>query len=437
MISNLWQRFKASAYWKDIAWLSSGTAAAQGITLATLPVFSRLFTPADFAVQNLFTQVVGFAAIAATLRYEYFVQLPGEHRDGMLLVRLVALLGLAFALLITPIAWLFRGTFARWAGDPALAPWLVLAPLTGAAISLGAALQGWAQRRGLFRRSGEAEVAGKLGYAGAVLGGWLFLPGAAGLVLGTLATPLAKIAWLRRDPLREGRGRLGDVLRLAREYARLAGSLALSSGLYACTAAIPAVFIARVYGAATLGQYALAAMVVCLPSTLLGNAVGSVFYQRAAERWAQGNGFTDIWASTARKLLLIGLPLYGAAVLLLPWLFPFVFGEVWRPAGHYGALLAIGSFFNFISNPMEKACLVVRAWWYVSLWHAARVATTALTVWLALHYKWGMKGFIVALTIQQVVLYLIDYFAEWRFSRRKPTPGASIADKPERERGIS
>ncbi len=430
IFSGLWQRFKASAYWKDVAWLSSGTAAAQAITLATLPVFSRLFTPSDFAVQNLFTQVVGFAAIAATLRYEYFVQLPGKHRDGMLLVRLVAVLGLAFTALLTPAAWLFRGTFARWAGDPALAPWLVLAPLTGAAISLGAALQGWAQRRGLFRRSGEAEVAGKVGYAGAVLAGWLSLPGAAGLVLGTLATPLGKIAWLRRDPLRESRGRFADMLRLAREYVRLAGSLALSSGLYACTAAIPAVFIARAYGAATLGQYALAAMVVCLPSTLLGNAVGSVFYQRAAERWAQGASFADIWGSTARKLLLIGFPLYGAAILLLPWLFPFVFGEVWRPAGYYGAVLAISSFFNFISNPMEKACLVVRAWWYVSLWHAARAATTGMVTGLALFFRWGIDLFIAVLVIQQVLLYLVDYFAEWRFSRRQPPPPPSALGIP-------
>ena len=403
--------------------MSSGTAAAQGITLATLPVFSRLFTPSDFAVQNLFIQVVGFAAIAATLRFEYFVQLPREHRDGALLVRLVAILGLLFTALLTPAAWIFRETIARWVGHASLAPWLVLAPLTGAAISLGVALQGGAQRRGLFRRSGEAEVAGKVGYAGTVFAGWLVLPGAAGLVLGSLATPLGKIAWLRRGTPRESRGRFADMLRLAQEYGRLAGSLALSSGLYACTMAIPAVFIARVYGSSTLGQYALAAMVVCLPSTLLGNAVGSVFYQRAAERWAQGSNFVDIWRSTAKKLLLIGFPLYGLAVLTLPWLLPLLFGSVWRPAGFFGAVLAIGSFFNFITSPMEKSCLVARAWWYVPLWHGARVVTTAMAAWLAHYCNWGVKEFIIALTVQQVLLYLVDYFAEWRFSRRKPPPG--------------
>ena len=423
ILVSLWHRFKASAYWRDIAWLSAGTAMAQAITLATLPVFSRLFTPSDFAVQNLFAQAAGFVAIAATLRYEYFVPLPRRDEDGTQLVRLVAALGLIAATLLTPAAWLFRATIAGWAGHAALAPWLALAPLTGAAISLGAALQGRAQRRRQFRRSGEAEIAGKVGYAGAVFAGWGLLPGAAGLVLGSLATPLGKIAWLRHGGVPESRSRPTDLLRLAREYGRLAGALALSSGLYACTAAIPAVFIAHAYGAAALGQYALASMVICLPSTLLGNAVGSVFYQRAAERWAKGLIFADIWASTAKKLLLLGVPLFGAAILALPWLLPLVFGGRWRPAGAYGAILAVSSFFGFVSNPMEKACLVVRAWWYVPLWHAARVATTVMTVGLALLCRWGIGTFIAVLVLQQVLLYLVDYFAEWRFSRRSPPVG--------------
>ena len=422
IICDLRQRFKASAYWKDIAWLASGMAVAQTITLATLPVFSRLFTPSDFAVHNLFGQIAGFVAIAATLRYEYFVQLPRRHRDGLNLIQLVVIMGFLAAVVLTPLAWLFRETFARWAGNAALAPWLIFVPATGMAISLGVAMQGGAQRRRLFRRSGEAEVAGKVGYAGAILAGWFILPGAGGLVMGWLGASLGKVAWLLRGPQRVNCGRFVDLLRLARAYARMAGSLALSSGLYVCTAAIPAVFIARTYGSATLGQYALASMAVCLPSALLGGAIGSVFYQRAAERWTQGSNFVDIWRSTARKLLLIGLPLYGAAVLTLPWLFPLLFGKVWRPAGYYGAILAISSFFNFLTSPMDKACLVVRVCWYIPLWHAARVATTGMVAGMALLYHWDMDVFIAVLAVQQILLYLIDFLAEWRFAHRRPPP---------------
>jgi teichuronic acid exporter len=422
ILRDLLYRFKASAYWKDVARLTSGTAIAQAITLATMPVFSRIFTPVDFAVQNLFGQLAGFYAIAATLRYEYFVQLPKQDDDARPLVQLVAILGLIGTVVMTPVLWLFRDTLARWAGDVALSTWMVFIPITAVAMSLALALQGWTQRQLLFRRAGEAEVVGKASYAFTVLAGWFMLPGAFGLVLSWLGAALGKIVWLSRGVRWARRGRYSDMKRMARVYLPMGGSLVVSHGLLACTVAIPSVFIARNYGSETLGQYALSYLVVCFPSTLLGGAIGNVYYQRASVRWAQGVSFGDMWLSTAKKLLLMGLPFYGAAILIMPWLFPLLFGNVWGPAGHYGAILAISAFFSFASSPMSWACLVVGAWWYVPLWHGARAVTTGMVAGMALFFHWNMDVFIAVLVIQQTALYLIDYWAEWRFANRQP-PG--------------
>jgi teichuronic acid exporter len=421
VIRGFTDRFKESTYWKDVAWLSSGTVVAQAITLATMPLFTRIFMPTDFAVQNLFSQIAGLIAVVATLRYEYFIQLPKQDDDALLLVKLVAILGFFVTLVLTTGLWLFRDIIARLAGDAALSSWLVFIPVTAAAMSLAMALQGWTQRKLLFRRSGEAEVVGKFSNASTILAGWFFLPGAGGLVLGWLGAALGKIIWLSQGIRCSSCGGYSDLMRMARVYLRLGGSLVLSHGLLACTVAIPSVFIARTYGSEALGQYDLSYLVVCFPSTLLGGAIGNVYYQRASERWAQGFSFADIWRSTAKKLLLTGLPLYGAAILIMPWLFPLLFGSVWGPAGYYGAILAASAFFSFATTPMDKACLVVGAWWYIPLWHAARTVTTGMVVGMALFFQWGMDVFIAVLVIQQIALYLIDYLAEWLFAQRQPS----------------
>jgi teichuronic acid exporter len=420
VIRNFKDRFKASTYWMDVAWLSSGTVVAQAITLATMPLFTRIFLPTDFAVQNLFGQIAGLVAVVATLRYEYFIQLPKQDDDALLLIKLVAILGFFVTLVLTIGLWLFRDIIAHWAGDAALSPWLVFIPVTAAAMSLAIALQGWTQRKLLFRRSGEAEVVGKAGQVSTILAGWFFLPGAGGLVLGWLGAALGKIVWLSRGIRCVSCGGYWDLMRMARVYVRLGGSLVLSQGLLACTVAIPSVFIARTYGSEILGQYALAYLVVFFPSALLGGAIGNVYYQRVSESWAQGFNFADIWRSTAKKLLLIGLPLYGVAILIMPWLFPLLFGNVWGPAGYYGAILAISAFFSFATSPMSWACLVVGAWWYVPLWHAARTVTTGMVAGMALFFQWDMDVFITVLVIQQTALYLIDGWAEWRFAYRQP-----------------
>jgi len=184
--------------------------------------------------------------------------------------------------------------------------------------------------------------------------------------------------------------------------------------------AIPTFFIANNYGADALGQFAIAYQVVMLPSTLLAGAIGNVYYQRASERRTKGLPFDDIWRSTVHKLLLLGIPFYVGAIFIMPWFVPFLFGDTWQPAGLYAAILSFGAFFSFVTSPLDRACLVVGAWWYVPLWHSARVATTGLVTILAFKLQWNMEAFLTGLTIQQATLYLIDFAVEWKFARIQP-----------------
>ena len=72
MISSVKQRLSQSPYWKDIIWQASGNSLAQGIGILSMPILTRIYTPNDFAILNIFIQVVAFMSIM-TLRYEYFI----------------------------------------------------------------------------------------------------------------------------------------------------------------------------------------------------------------------------------------------------------------------------------------------------------------------------------------------------------------------------
>jgi O-antigen/teichoic acid export membrane protein len=415
---------KLSSFWRDAAWLASGMALAQLIALAARPVFSRLYTPADFATLNLFTVVAGFLSILATWRYEYFVQLPRRRSDSWRLVQAALLLGGLAVLALTPLTWWFGPRLAAWLDHPPLASWLVFTPLAGLLLSLSVALAAWHQKRRRFRRSGQSEVAGQLANAAVGGMGWLFLAGPGGLILAFLGTYGGKIFWLaknRRDIYPSGS--IAKIRAAAKSYRALSNGLIASHVCLALTTAIPSFYIVRAHNAEELGQFALALQVITLPAALMGHAIGSTYYQRAAELWANGSSFKDLWRSTIEKLLLMGLPVYGAAFCLSPWLFPLVFGLAWVKAGQYAALLSISSFFSLATDPLSKACLVVGAWRYVPLWHSARTITTALVVLAAWRASWAMRDFLVALVIQQSLLYLVDFWAEWRFAGLSPNLG--------------
>jgi O-antigen/teichoic acid export membrane protein len=225
--------------------------------------------------------------------------------------------------------------------------------------------------------------------------------------------------WLYRETRWSKFGVSGDFRRLFRKYFSLGGSLMVSHVLLSCTTVIPSIFIAKQYGDEILGQFSLAYQAVCLPSSLLGGAIGSVFYQRASECWAQGGSFSDVWKTTAKKLIFIGAPIYSVAVVSLPWVFPVFFGKVWETAGLFAAILSISAFFSFVTSPLDRACLVVGAWLYVPLWHASRALTMLLVVTISGYYKFGMMTFLLMYSAQQIMLYLVDFWAEWKFSQRQ------------------
>ena len=427
---------RVSVYWQDIIWQASGNGLAQAIGILAMPMLTRLYMPHDFAMQNLFIQVIGFVAVIMTWRYEYFIQLPKDEVDAKALLHTVLLLGCLGLITVTPIVFIFKDLFAIWLGEADLANWLILAPLLAMLTSFSIAMQHRTQRQQDYRKSGLAELINKGGYVASGLLGYWLLPGAAGLLIASVVGPLGKIVWLanlgqrRKLPLNsnvndhsvitKNAHNLVRMKQIAQTYARMSGSLVFSHIMLTFTGGIPIIFISHMYGAETLGQFVLVVSTLYLPSGLIGSAIGQVYYQRAAELWAKGENFQHLWQVTAKRLLLIGIPLYLGIALISPWAYPLVFGDIWQDAGVYAAYMAVSAFFSFITSPLDRACLIVNAWWYLLAWHTVRAISTGLVVWLAWLNSWNFQTFFTMLIIQMSTIYLIDYWFEWHFASKLP-----------------
>jgi len=430
MIKEIVGRIRKSTYWRDVAWLASGNAIAQAIGVLALPIITRLYTPADFALQSLFLQVTGFAVILLTWRYEYLIPLPKDDVDAVGLLVFVLCLGMITLSIATPLVLQYQDTIANIIGDPQLSKWLVYVPLTAIFISFSIAIQQFTQRQGKFRQSSSSEVVNKGMYICTALVGNLILPAPNGLMMSTAVGALGKLLWLSglliRGLFESGfhSTRFAALvekialhrLQIYKSYSRMSGSMVISHLLQSFAAIIPLLFIARTYGNEGLGQFALVASTIYLPSSLIGNAIGQVYYQRAAAKWSIGESFSDIWLLTAKRLIFVGIPIYTIIALISPWAYPFLFGDKWIEAGRFAVLMTIGAFFSFITSPMDRGCLIAGAWWYVLFWNIGRALTTLFVAWLASMYGWDIYIFLVALVIQMTFMYIIDYWANWRFS---------------------
>lgn len=411
------QRINSSGYLKDITLQVSGNTAAQILSIAAMPVLTRLYSPAELAVQNIFLQAVSAFAIIMTLRLEYLVLIPEGRQDAYRIVQIIFIIGGCHVLIWTPILFHFSSGFDWLKGQEGVARWIWLAPISAWGVSLAVGLQQVIQRASDFKSSAVAEFIGRCAYVLSAFLGVLALPSTIGLMASTAVGAVAKLFYLVLSIDYQGlvRWAAGGMVRPS--IWRMAISTSFSSMVSLFAGAAPMIYISSSYGADALGSYGLVISTLYLPSTLLGQAVGQVYYQRAAKLYSEGRSFSHILRETSVSLVKIGVPMYLLIAVFSPFAYPAIFGASWGGAGDMAPWLCFAACCGFLSSPVDKTSIVVNAWWYLTAWHMARAATTALVIYFCYKVQSSLIEFVSFIACQMALAYIADWCASYKFAK--------------------
>jgi len=398
-----------SSYWRDIFLQASGNTVAQVIGVLGIPLLSRLYAPQEFAVQNIFLQLVMFFAGIMTWRYEYFFQMLKDDQQARWLFSGVVKLGFVSGVVLTVALYAFSADIAQLLLIDQGAEVLLVAPISAFLVSLALAFQHNAQRSGAYKISALSEVFGKSAYiaSGAVLAAVT----ASGLIFTTLFSALGKIGALlpySKDLIFGARVHAQGTVSPLKKHASGANALVMSHILVTVSSAAPIFYISAVYGTEVLGQFSMVMATIFLPSGLIGAAIGQVFYQRAASHAEEPLVLRGLWNMTLRKLALFGIPIYLCAGILSPWLYPFVLGDQWVDAGQYAQVLMVAALSAFVSTPLDRVSLVLRYNWYMPALHVFRLTATGVLLTVATHFALDFKEFLLFYVVQVSVVYLLD-----------------------------
>tara|TARA_A100000171_G_scaffold48941_1_gene57139 strand:+ start:1678 stop:2781 length:1104 start_codon:yes stop_codon:yes gene_type:complete len=363
-------------------------------------------------------QLLTVFTIFITFRLEYFVVLPKQESFAKDIVLSVFKIGFLMTLINTFGFWHLSDFVGKLLGNENIEPWLVLVPTSAFLVCISVALQQAVQRERDFRSTGVAEVLNKAGYVTSVFSGALFLPSLLGLVLGSAVGSLIKSVWLSTKLTSAyWRGGFRSDFQAVSSYKQGAIIMSSSSLLATLGTFSPLVVISNLYGSNALGQFALVISTLYLPSAVLGQAIGQVYFQRAASSFSKGESFYSLFKVTLIQLCKIAVPLYILVMVSSYWLYPIVFGDQWQEAGLYATMMCLASGVAFVSSPLDRTCMVVGAWWYMGVWNGLRLLlaiAVSITAWLN---EWSPQLFVGAYAVQMSAIYLVDLYASYRFSK--------------------
>lgn len=344
---------------RRVAKLAGYTTIAQVITVASAPILTRLYSPADFGI---FGVVAGVTLVLGTilgLSYSSAIPLPATDREAQSLVRLSLTIVTTLGLL----------SFLAWGGllllgvlpDTPVYVYLLISPVAAILFGLNSTFSMWAVRKKQLATIGRAKLDQSLASTAGQIGIGVAVSGPLGLVISTPAANGVGTSRLWRffRSSREGpRSTMAEVRRVASQYRRFPMIVTPSSMLNVALGQAPQLLFAALISPAVAGYYVVANRLIGMPSLLVSGAVSSGFYSDAANAHREGKLAARLSAYTG-TLVRVGLPIFGVVAVSAETFVPFLLGAQWVVAGSLVAVLSPWFFLRFVVSPISTAIWVV------------------------------------------------------------------------------
>lgn len=403
-----WKR--NAGFLKSIAILASATALGHVISLVSMPVITRLYSPADFGLQAGLSSLFALLLVVAAGKYDQAIVLSEDDDDAINLAAVALLVSILICCALGLVVWTSSDLMARQVGVPKLAGYLWLLPWTLFAGSLAAIFTGWHLRRKAYPHVARQMLEFHSFQALAQVGFGLLHLAPLGLLLGELCGRAASIAIQARGMWNQTSPRLSAITfpgmwRQACAHSRFPFVAAPSALLNVLVIALPPFFLLRYYGETVAGLYFAGNRLAAAPITMLGSAVANVFYSELASHQHDLEGNRQRFNALTSQLTLMALGILPF-LLSAPWWVGPLLGEQWAEAGVLMAVLAPLVLGRLIVSPLSQTYYVygkqhvllvldaVRAGLIVAVFTLSHLANLSLTACL-LTFSLGMAGLYV------------------------------------------
>lgn len=350
-----------SSFARGVSVLVAGTASAQLLLVLAAPILTRLYSPEDFGLLAVYTSLLALIGVISSLRYELAIPLPEDDGEAANVAVLCLILVVISAVLTGVLVLLMGSAIVAALGVAALAGYLWLLPVGVLLSGAYSVFDYWTVRTKRFTILAGTRLQQAVATIAIQLASFKF--GGIALLLGQVIGQMGSTIILGLSALKSAGFKQINwtgVKKATSRYRRFPifstwEGLANTAGNQ-----LPTFMFAALFSPAAAGLYMLTHRIMTLPMSLIGSAIGQVFFSNASEAHRAGK-LGPLVAQLHAKLAHISLPPTILLMLMGPALFAFIFGEQWRQAGEFVKWMAPWFYFQFISSPISTVFAVTES----------------------------------------------------------------------------
>lgn len=357
------RRWLSTGFLGDVVKLVTGTLLARVITIATLPVVTRLYSPEDFTLLATYMSLLSLIGVIACFRLDIAIPLA-ENEDDAVQLMVLAMFALMLVVCLSSIAvFSYSNAISELLGKLEIAPHLWLLPVGVAMVGTYSIMQHWFTRLRRFAVIARTRVIQAfMGVTAMLSFGWTGIT-PLGLLLGNALNVGAGGIGLGFHALRSGDSSLGvisfDKLKaVIRKYYHYIVYSTPEAFLNVFGVQVPILLIAA-HGEREAGFLFLAMQVTSIPMKLLGSSISQVYVSRAPQRLRDGE-LSSFTLLVVKRLLLIGAGPLVLVGVFSPVIFPWLFGVEWTRAGEIVPWLVPYMLLQFLASPVSMVMMVTQ-----------------------------------------------------------------------------
>ena len=355
---------KKGSFIFNVLTLMTGTSIARAIPVVISPILTRVYTPENFGIFALFISITGILSVIVTGRYELAVILPEKDEESINVLILSILISCGVSLIILIIIFILNNQITKLLGDREISRWLYFIPLAILLTGIYKVLNYWSIRKKQFKSVSFSKVGQSTARAVTSLSLGLLKFGNAGLIVGNFVGQLMAtliLGWKvwKNDKDKKKFISKEKIKKAVKKYENLPKYSIWSALLNTASIQVPILILTPFFGSAIVGFYSLSHRVLTMPMSLLGQAVGQIFFQKASESKNDRKRLQYITFEVYKKLVYTGCFPLLIVTFFGKEIFSFIFGAQWIIAGKYAQILSIWILLVFISSPLSTLFVVL------------------------------------------------------------------------------
>jgi O-antigen/teichoic acid export membrane protein len=385
-----------------------GTGLSQIIFILSSPLLSRIYSPESFGVFATFFAIISILSTFTSGRYELATVLPGKNYNSNNLVLLTIFVSLFSTFLLSLLIFIFNDSLEDIFNFD-ISTWIFLIPLGILAVNIFNIFTYHNIRLKKYEDLSTSKIIKSASLVLIQVSIGIFDKSVFGLLVGHIFSHFIGIIKLFFNSLKNNLLEdmsLKKIKDLSYRYSNFPKYDAPSSILDIASIQLPFLLIIKIGGEIVSGNFFLASRVISIPSSLIGQSIGQVYFQELNEAKNMEGFSSTLLKNTIKKLIIIAAPFTVFIYFLSPYLFPVIFGDEWILGGEIAQYLAIVSWIQLITVPLSSTLSLNRFIRRGAFWKVFKFLILISIYIYGIFSRLDFFQFLLYLTIVQFSLYV-------------------------------